>query len=162
MKDLKYLTPQECETIASIVEPDIEWQVIKSRAEWQGFDLIEKGGDARDSKYIFQIDFRPDEELGNKQRFRLYKNLHEYTVDQTTVEKIKSYIKSLALKKEDEKWLHRTKSAYLKNKEETLEDMLINYHDAAEQYMSNPHSEAAKTVFENAIRLNSIFIERNL
>jgi hypothetical protein len=95
MKNLKDLTPQECIKIASIVEPNVDWKIIQSKYVWDGFDLIEKGDDESISKYIFQIDYRSDEMVGSKSRFRFYKDLYQYNIDDTEMKQILIYLETL-------------------------------------------------------------------
>ena len=93
MRTLKDLTKDECVKIASIGEPNVEWKFVQSSCKWDGFDLIEK--DCEDeiiSKFIFQIDYRSDEEIFIKSRFRFYEDLKEYTPD---VNGILNYLNSI-------------------------------------------------------------------
>ena len=93
MKTLKDLTQDECIKIASIAEPNVEWRFIQSSDKWDGFDLVEKDCENETiAKYIFQIDYRLDEEIKSKPRFRIYKNLHEYSVN---IEAIIKYLMSI-------------------------------------------------------------------
>jgi hypothetical protein len=66
---------------------------VQSSDKWDGFDLVEKDCDNETiAKYIFQIDYRSDEELKSKPRFRIYEELHEYSVD---IEAIIEYLISI-------------------------------------------------------------------
>ena len=80
MRTLKDLTQEECIKIASLGQPDVDWKFVQSSDKWNGFDLVEQDCE-NDSvaKYIFQIDYRSDEEIKSKSRFRFYEDLHEYT-----------------------------------------------------------------------------------
>jgi hypothetical protein len=94
MKKLKDLTPEECVQIASIAEPDVEWKFVRSVCKWDGFDLIEKECKNENiSKYIFQIDYRSDEELGSVSRFRFYEDLHLYPLSEDIILRINNYLK---------------------------------------------------------------------
>ena len=93
MRTLKDLTQDECIKIASISEPNIEWKFIQSSDKWDGFDLVEKDCENGNiAKYIFQIDYRSDEEIKSKPRFRIYEDLHEYSVN---IEAILGYLMSI-------------------------------------------------------------------
>ena len=82
MRTIKDLTQEECIKIASIAEPNVEWKFIQSSDKWDGFDLVEKDCEHENvAKYIFQIDYRSTEELKSKPIFRIYKDLHEYSVN---------------------------------------------------------------------------------
>ena len=93
MRTLKDLTQDECIKIASLGELDVEWKFTQSSDKWDGFDLVEK--DCKDdsvAKFIFQIDYRSDEEIKSKSRFRIYEDLHEYTPN---LEAILNYLMSI-------------------------------------------------------------------
>lgn len=93
MRTLKDLTQEECIKIASIAEPNVEWKFIQSSDKWDGFDLVEKDCRNEDiAKYIFQIDYRSNEELKSNPRFRIYEYLHEYYVN---IEPIMKYLISI-------------------------------------------------------------------
>ena len=93
MRTLKDLTQDECIKIASISEPNVEWKFVQSSDKWDGFDLIENDCEKESvAKHIFQIDYRSAEELKSKSRFRIYEDLHEYSVN---IEAIIEYIKSI-------------------------------------------------------------------
>lgn len=93
MRTLKDLTEDECIKIASIAEPNVEWKFVHSADKWDGFDLVEKDCEHENvAKYIFQIDYRSIEELKSKQRFRIYEDLHEYSVN---IEAIIEYLMSI-------------------------------------------------------------------
>lgn len=93
MRTLKNLTPDECVKIASIIEPNVEWKFHQSDDVWNGFDLIDKNSENENiSRYIFQIDYRSNEELKSNSRFRLYVDLHEFRIDE---EPILNYLKSI-------------------------------------------------------------------
>lgn len=93
MRTLKDLTQDECMKIASLAEPNVEWRFIQSSDKWDGFDLVEKDcEDETKSKYIFQIDYRSNEKLKLKSRFRIYKDLFEYSVN---IETILNYLMSI-------------------------------------------------------------------
>lgn len=93
MRTLKDLTQDECIKIASIAEPNVEWKLVQCSYKWDGFDLVEKDCEHQNiAKYIFQIDYRLNEELTSKPRFRIYENLHEYSVN---IEGILEYLMSI-------------------------------------------------------------------
>ena len=93
MRTLKDLTQDECIKIASMTEPNVEWKFIQSSDKWDGFDLVEKDCEPENiAKYIFQIDYRSDEELKSKPRFRIYEDLLEYSVN---IEAIMNYLMSI-------------------------------------------------------------------
>ena len=93
MRTIKDLTQEECIKIASIAEPNVEWKFIQSSDKWDGFDLVEKDWEHENvAKYIFQIDYRSTEELKSKPRFRIYEDLHEYSVN---IEAIIEYLTSI-------------------------------------------------------------------
>lgn len=96
MRTLKNLTQEECINIASLAEPNVEWKFVQSSNKWDGFDLVEKYCENEiTAKYIFQIDYRSKEELKSKPRFRIYKDLNEYSVN---IEKFSQYLISIGCK----------------------------------------------------------------
>ena len=93
MRTLKDLTQEECIKIASIAEPNVEWKFVQSSDKWDGFDLVEKNCENESiAKYIFQIDYRSNEELKSKPRFRIYEDLLDYSVN---IEAIMGYLISI-------------------------------------------------------------------
>ena len=93
MRTLKDLTQEECIKIASIAEPNVEWKFTQSSDKWNGFDLVENDCENESiAKYIFQIDYRSNEELKSKPRFRFYEDLYEYSVN---IEAIIEYLMSI-------------------------------------------------------------------
>ena len=93
MRTLKELTQDECIKIASLAEPNVEWKYVQSSDKWDGFDLVEKDCHNENiAKFIFQIDYRSDEEIKSKSRFRIYEDLHEYTPN---LEAILNYLMSI-------------------------------------------------------------------
>ena len=93
MRTLKDLTQNECIKIATISEPNVEWKFVQSSDKWDGFDLVENDCENENiAKYIFQIDYRSNEELKSKPRFRIYKDLQEYLVN---IETITEYLMSI-------------------------------------------------------------------
>jgi len=95
MKNLKDLNKQQCVKIASIAEPQIEWELVFEESKWEGFDLIDKGSKPRYAKYIFQIDYRSEKELMSKPRFRFYEDLHEFDIPKEKIAMIERYISKL-------------------------------------------------------------------
>ena len=95
MKALKDLTTEQCVTIASMIEPGVDWVLVQSKKAWNGFDLVEKEfeNDQTNAKYIFQIDYSESEYLTEKVRFRLYVNLNSCYVDQDIIEE---YMKTIS------------------------------------------------------------------
>lgn len=93
---LQKLTQEDYIKIASIAEPNVKWKLAYTSHKWNGIDLVED--DCKkdtDSKYIFQIDYRNNDELTNENRFRLYIDLHEYFLDVDKIKLIINYLKSI-------------------------------------------------------------------
>lgn len=93
MRTLKDLTQDECIKIASLAEPEVEWKFIQSNNKWNGFDLVEKDCKHENvAKFIFQIDYRSDEDIKSKSRFRFYDDSNEYIPN---LEVILNYLSSI-------------------------------------------------------------------
>lgn len=98
MDKIKDLTQEQAIEIASIVAPEIKWIISppsKYTVKNEGISLIEKGKKLGNSKHFFQIDFRTDEQLKNKNRFRLYDNLYESKISEELKLKINEFIENI-------------------------------------------------------------------
>lgn len=99
VQKLKDLSPQQCVKIASIVKPNINWKFVETEEAKFGFDLVDAESDEKFPKYIFQIDWRDDEEMLKtplgikpKSRFRLYRNLHECSINKELRKSVDDYL----------------------------------------------------------------------
>jgi hypothetical protein len=96
IEKLKNLAPKQCKYIASVAVPNVDWVFIESRSPWKGFDCIEDGFSEGDSPLVFQIDYRPDEELENiNDRFRFYVDLELYPLSSDKIKAINLYLDTL-------------------------------------------------------------------
>lgn len=95
MKNIKDLTPIECEKIASIAFPEIKWKYVKSKESWDGFDLIEQGYSELTTRFIFQINFDTSVEKKLESRFSFYDDLNQFPLESQQLLDIINYIESL-------------------------------------------------------------------
>ena len=61
-----------------------------------------------------------------------------------------------------EEWVSEKLSDYSKNKQETLEDMIITTTEILNQYIGSENSKASKGVLKNCLKHNIIFLKKAL
>ncbi len=61
-----------------------------------------------------------------------------------------------------EEWISEKLSDYSKNKQETIEDMLITTTEVLKQYVGNENSKASKGVLDACLKHNAIFLKKAL
>jgi len=61
-----------------------------------------------------------------------------------------------------EEWVSEKLSDYSKNKQETIEDMLITTTEVLKQYVGNENSKASKGILDACLKHNIIFLKKAL